>query len=107
MIIILEILALEPLRTSENANGPPLPGMPEDGNHVAGGRERPAKKRSRHNLPVLLDVLADRLCIWQSTALDEIKMMDDSQAGQPAMKRRERSAADPLKEFCVDIIMPL
>lgn len=109
MIIILEILALEPLAL---AKGPEsrLPGMEPP---VAASREASleplAKKRNKHNLPVLLDVHADRLCIWQSTTSDEIKAVAESQmptAGHEGEKA-ERANSDPLRDFCVDIIMPL
>ncbi|RYP74230.1 hypothetical protein DL771_003163 [Monosporascus sp. 5C6A] len=109
MIIILEILALEPLRTPDDAADSRLPGMPgaaEDD----GGTPKPAppKKRNRHNFPFLLDVHADRLCIWHSTALDEVKMMDDSQIGQKSEAQNSlRATSDPLKDFCVDVIVPL
>ncbi|RYO98531.1 hypothetical protein DL764_007066 [Monosporascus ibericus] len=109
MIIILEILALEPLRTPDDAADSQLPGMPgaaeADGEALKPG---PPKKRNRHNFPFLLDVHADRLCIWQSTALDEVKMMDDSQIGQISETQKSlRATSDPLKDFCVDVIVPL
>ncbi|RYP74257.1 hypothetical protein DL770_007638 [Monosporascus sp. CRB-9-2] len=109
MIIILEILALEPLRTPDDAADSQLPGMP--GAAEADGetpKPAPPKKRNRHNFPFLLDVHADRLCIWQSTALDEVKMMDDSQIGQKSEAQKSlRATSDPLKDFCVDVIVPL
>ncbi|RYP55081.1 hypothetical protein DL769_010244 [Monosporascus sp. CRB-8-3] len=109
MIIILEILALEPLRTPDDAADSQLPGMPgaaeADGETPKSG---PPKKRNRHNLPFLLDVHADRLCIWQSTALDDVKMMDDSQIRQKSEAQNSlRATSDPLKDFCVDVIVPL
>ncbi|RYP30346.1 hypothetical protein DL767_006320 [Monosporascus sp. MG133] len=106
MIIILEILALEPLRTPDDAADSQLPGMP--GAAEADGETPKPKKRNRHNFPFLLDVHADRLCIWQSTALDEVKMMDDSQIGQKSeVQKSLRATSDPLKDFCVDVIVPL
>jgi DNA replication regulator SLD3 len=67
------------------------------------------KKRSKHNFPVLLDVHADRLCIWQSTTLDEVKALAESQVHSQghATDKSERPNSDPLKDFCVDIILPL
>lgn len=108
MIIILEILALEPLRTQENAADSQLPGLPGVDAEGELAKRTPVKKRNRHNLPFLLDVHADRLCIWQSTAWDEVKMLDDSQAGQkPEAQTSLRATSDPLKDFCVDVIVPL
>ncbi|GKT63567.1 DNA replication regulator SLD3 [Colletotrichum tofieldiae] len=106
MILILEILALEPLRTAEGDGESQLPGLPGE-MEVEKAAETQPKKRSKHNFPVLADVHADRLCIWQSTASDELRMLEDSQVtapsgGEPAQK----ASSDPLRDFCTDIIMP-
>ncbi|KAI0485301.1 DNA replication regulator SLD3-domain-containing protein [Xylariaceae sp. FL0804] len=107
MIIILEILALEPLRTAANAAESQLPGLPPAEDTAAPPKEAPVKKRSKHNFPFLLDVHADRLCIWQSTALDEVKMLEESHVPtQHESQKSLRSTSDPLKDFCVDIIVP-
>ncbi|TGJ80491.1 hypothetical protein E0Z10_g8271 [Xylaria hypoxylon] len=107
MIIILEILSLEPLVTRETTNDSGLPGLPPAEESQNSPKEIPTQKRNKHNLPFLLDVHADRLCIWQSTAFDEFDMMNESQTGsQPDSRRSSKSASDPLKDFCVDIIVP-
>ena len=109
MILILEILALEPSRAREDNGETRLPGLDE---HIQGssqaGNAQPTKKRNKHNLPLLIEMHADRLCIWQSTASDEFRLLEDSQVptlvGQgPAMPK---ASADPLRDFCTDIIMP-
>lgn len=108
MILILEILALEPLKTSDEAGEdslPTLPGAAEAGGQMA---PPPSKKRNKHNLPVLVDVHADRLTIWQSTASDEQLLLEDSQVTtQPGQGVQQRSSTEPLKDFCVDVIVPL
>lgn len=104
MIIIMEILALEPLaRPRDNTDDSQLPGQVSQGT-PANTTEGPVKKRSKHNYPVLLDVHADRLCIWQSTTLDEVKALAES---QDQATKSEKANSDPLKDFCVDIILPL
>lgn len=109
MILIFEILALEPLRAVEDAEEnslPTLPGLVESQPSMA---PPPPKKRNKHNLPVLVDVHADRLTIWQSTASDEQILLEDSQSSrhpgdsQPSQK----ASSEPLKDFCVDVIVPL
>ncbi|RSL72813.1 hypothetical protein CEP54_000793 [Fusarium duplospermum] len=107
MILILEILALTPLKPAEEAEDsqlPPLPGATESQNDMA---PPAAKKRNKHNLPVLVDVHADRLTIWQSTASDEQLLLEDSQVTQ-AMdgQSQQKASSEPLKDFCVDIIVP-
>jgi len=110
MIVILEILALEPLRrTVEAGEDSQLPGMDSQLAPREDSQEPAARKRNRINLPVLLDVHADRLGIWQTTMSDETKALAESQVlpdGEHTQKS-ERTNADPLKDFCVDIVVPL
>jgi len=110
MIIIMEILALEPLiRPRDTAEDSQLPGMESQAGASLTAADPPVKKRSRHNFPVLLDVHADRLCIWQSTTPDEMKALAETQVHSQghAADKSERPNSDPLKDFCVDIILPL
>ncbi|KAI1376918.1 DNA replication regulator SLD3-domain-containing protein [Hypoxylon crocopeplum] len=106
MIIILEVLALEPL-ISQDGKDSQLPGMsaPENEGTVV-PKDTAVKKRNRHNLPSLVDVHADRLCIWQSTALDEVRLPRYSQNREFESQESLRATSDPLKDFCVDIIVP-
>jgi len=110
MILILEILALEPLsRAVEEAGDSQLPGMETQLPSREASQEPGNKKRNRVNLPVLLDVHADRLCIWQTTMSDETKALAESQIlpdGEHTQKA-ERANSDPLRDFCVDIVVPL
>ncbi|KAI1459291.1 DNA replication regulator SLD3-domain-containing protein [Annulohypoxylon moriforme] len=103
MIIILEILALEPLVASRNEEDSQLPGLPGLEPTVETPKEAPSKKgKGRNNLPLLVDIHADRLCIWQSTSLDGVKFL----AGEESQDQNTQKALDPLKDFCVDIIVP-
>lgn len=107
MILILEILALEPLRLADEDEDSQLPVLPGEAEHKKITETQP-KKRSKHNFPVLVDVHADRLCIWQSTASDEMKLLEDSQVSAPVGGEPvQKASSDPLKDFCTDIIMPL
>ncbi|KAK4201850.1 DNA replication regulator SLD3-domain-containing protein [Triangularia verruculosa] len=105
MILIMEILALEPLiRPKDPVGDYLLPGESRAPSREA-SQEPTVKKRNKHNLPVLLDVHADRLCIWQSVTLDEVKALAESQAPKEG-QNTERADSDPLKDFCVEIILP-
>lgn len=111
MILIMEILALEKLNgsgaTGEN-DLPTLPGFAESAEAPMAPPPPPPKKRNKHNLPVLIDVHADRLTIWQSTATDELLLLEDSQSQAHAASSADpKSSSEPLKDFCVDIILPL
>lgn len=110
MVLIFEVMALEPLRAQEEETESQLPGLeraPKQTQQTSGSEE--PRKRNKQNLPVLIDVHADRLCIWQSTASDELRLLEDSQvaphsnSGEPTQK----ASADSLKDFCTDIILPL
>jgi DNA replication regulator SLD3. len=113
IILILEILALEaqtqPPQQKDSSNEVQQQGGEPQAVDRENSQEPPAKKRNKHNLPVLLDVHADRLCIWQTTALDEVKALAETQAiadGEGAEKPKS-AHSDPLRDFCVDIIIPL
>ncbi|KAI1334797.1 DNA replication regulator SLD3-domain-containing protein [Xylariaceae sp. FL0016] len=107
MIIIMEILALEPLRTPEESNESQLPGLPTVEQSHEPVKETPARKRNKHNLPFLLEIHADRLCIWQDTALDGVTSLEDSQPhSNDETQKSLRSTSDPLRDFCVDVIVP-
>ncbi|KAG6042258.1 hypothetical protein E4U41_000002 [Claviceps citrina] len=110
MILILEILALEPLGNAGEAAGSSLPMLPGVASQtLETSTTPPAKKqRNRRNLPVLLDVHADRLTIWQSTASDEHLLLGDSQPAQASADGhlQRKASSEPLKDFCVDVIVP-
>ncbi|KAK3394759.1 DNA replication regulator SLD3-domain-containing protein [Podospora didyma] len=106
MILILEILALEPLRRpTEAVEESLLPGADSQAASREASQEPATRKQNRNNLPVLLDVHADRLCIWQTTTTDEVKAMAESQL--PVLgDDSQKATSDPLRDFCVDIIVP-
>ncbi|KAK5652553.1 hypothetical protein OQA88_10314 [Cercophora sp. LCS_1] len=109
IILILEILALQPLRrVAEAAEESQLPGMESQPASRDPSQEPAPKRRNRTNLSTLLDVHVDRLCIWQSTMTDETRALAESQVlpnGEHDQKS-ERSNDDLLRDFCVDIIIP-
>ncbi|KXJ91923.1 DNA replication regulator SLD3-domain-containing protein [Microdochium bolleyi] len=107
MIIILEILSLQPLCTSETGPDSQQPSLPGDEGGVEDAFQTVKKKRNRHNLPFLLDVHADRLTIWHSTALDDLNIANSTDNEKnPEGQDGLTPTTDPLKDFCVDIIVP-
>lgn len=112
MILIMEILALESVKeTTQSTESNSLPMLPGAiGNPVGSSTPpmAPPKKRNKHNLSVLIDVHADRLTIWQSTASEEQLLFEDSQQSTPQSQTpNSKSSQEPLRDFCVDVIMPL
>lgn len=109
MILVLEILALEPLKAADEAAFLNLPTLPGADSRQEQNMAPPPKKRNKHNLPVLLDVHADRLTIWQSTAFDEHLLLADSQVTHTSAEGQiqQKASSEPLRDFCVDVIVPL
>lgn len=109
MIIILEILALEPLITSQNGEDSQLPGLPGLNKAATEApKDTQTKKRNRHNLQSLLDVHTNWLTIWQTTTLDDIRFANDTQIGKELeTQKSSKATSDPLKDFCFDIVVPL
>lgn len=109
MIILLEILALEAVRPAQDAQDNQLPGLPTGDSAMEKPVEPAAKKRNKHDYPLLVHLHADRMSIWQSTTLDEMMMIAaeaQAKSGQGPQKS-DRANSDPLKDFCIDIIVPL
>lgn len=104
IILCLEILALEPLAATENATDSQLPGV-----QPSIEAEPPKKKTKEQNLNDLVDLHADLLCIWQSTASDEVRLLEGTQVTDHTTEgqKAQKSSSEPLKDFCVDIIIPL
>ncbi|OTA57705.1 hypothetical protein K449DRAFT_335204 [Hypoxylon sp. EC38] len=110
MIIILEILALEPLLTPRDGKDTRLPGLPGlEETTAEAPKDSTTKKRNRirNSLPLLVDIHADRLCIWQSTAMEEVRLPAGNQTSNDQdTQESPRATSDPLKDFCVDVLVP-
>ena len=104
IILVLETLALE---ASLPAAPPVLPDASdcrEAGNECEIEKERKPKKPQ--NLDNLIDLLVDRLSIWQSTEIEEVKNGQDEEP-KTQNKSKHQTKANRLYHFCVDIVMPL
>lgn len=102
IILILEILALEMSLHKEN-----------DGGEMKASTK--GRKRKTQDLGLTLELLVDRLCIWQSVSIDVLASVVSSTGDDPGKKtadgRGEASARlsnqDDLRDFCVEVIVPL
>ncbi|OMP88441.1 hypothetical protein BK809_0003198 [Diplodia seriata] len=108
-ILVLEIIALEASPSfqateQEETQQNETPAEPQ----AAPVKKRKSKKPQ--DLNVLLDLLLDRLCIWQSVEQDEtLVKVPKSGSGKndtltPSSGKSETS--DKLKNFCVEVILP-
>lgn len=109
MIILLEVLALEAAQPMSNVQESQLPGMPAEHASRESTSDHVPRKQSKHNFPQLLSLHADRLCIWQDTTLEEMKMIaaeSEAKHGEGSQKPN-RTNSDALRDFCIDIVLPL
>ncbi|KAL8763390.1 MAG: hypothetical protein Q9184_000778 [Pyrenodesmia sp. 2 TL-2023] len=103
IILILEVLALEAVpsvSTLEKA-------VDQGDKNRDPQKKRKAKKPQ--DLDTLLDLSVDKLCIWQSMAVDENISLEHS--GEADVKSggslpTKKHDGDHLRDFCVDVILP-
>ncbi|KAF2274556.1 uncharacterized protein EI97DRAFT_435097 [Westerdykella ornata] len=127
MILMLEIIALEALSNGKEFSQNPSHNeqqdshagndlRPEGSNPFKQGQEQagdpPAlhkkRKKKMDNVRLLLDLLLDKLCIWQSVDQDGILDFDaksPSTRGEPS-KTAKSGGGDRLQSFCVEVIIP-
>ena len=106
MIVVLEVLALQPLVSASEDIIESLPAaLPTT--EIMEGKEKAIKSKKPDHLTMLIDVHIDRLCIWQSIALEAVK----APVGDKSTKSSAASLSKPtdniLRDFCVEVIAPL
>ena len=107
MIVILEVLALHPLASTLPVLGDGLP-MASPSDLAGNGKEKVLKPKKPDHLIMLIDVHIDRLCIWQSIALESVKTpLVDAAPLITELSGFPKHADNILRDFCVEIIVPL
>ena len=106
IIMILEIMSLESsLPSSALAVDPTANGAMNDSEPQQNQSKK--KKKKPQDLNLGLELLLDRLCIWQSIEMDgDVGSNDpdlDTHQGDPT----KASEGDRLREFCLEVIIPL
>ncbi len=103
IILVLETLALEAAapKTGDNQETPRDNAREQESSQV-----KKSTSKKPQNLNILLDLLVDRLCIWQSMNTDEGKV---PQPAEPPATQQGGKASDKahLRDFCVDVVLPL
>lgn len=106
IILVLETIALE-LSVSITA-------IKRDGHeNVVRDQIDPAKvhkPKKAKDLQVLLDLLIDRLCIWQSMNYDEVETAKgENKETHTSLGRswNHQPGLSNLRDFCVDVVLPL
>lgn len=102
MILMLEIVALEALSKSaqpfENTDN-----ATESQDRGESQAEPPKRKRKLDNIDLRLDLLLDKLCIWQSIEKDGVLDFDKAAQNED---NGMHSGNDRLQSFCVEVIVP-
>ena len=109
MILILEVLALQPLASAAEDLGADLPAALPTGADTD-GREKAAKSKKQDHFTTLIDVHIDRLCIWQDiTAEATNSALGDLQSGgaNGGALHPVKHTDNILRDFCVEVIGPL
>ncbi|KAH6719315.1 DNA replication regulator SLD3-domain-containing protein [Leptodontidium sp. MPI-SDFR-AT-0119] len=109
MIVILEVLALQPLAISTEDIGVGLPtALPST--ETVGSKEKPAKSKKPDHLTMLIDVHIDRLCIWQSLALESMNTVpgesQNTSDNPTGLLNQTKHTDNILRDFCVEVIAP-
>lgn len=110
MIVILEVLALQPLASTTEDAVIGLPAaMPTS--DLSEAKDKSTNTKKPDHLTMLIDVHIDRLCIWQSIALEagkgSINNMEEISEQPGGMTNPVKHADNILKDFCIEIIAPL
>ncbi|KAG9238721.1 DNA replication regulator SLD3-domain-containing protein [Amylocarpus encephaloides] len=107
LIVVLEVLALQPLASQdgEAAEELPLASLPTGKTQ---SKEKQPKSKKTDRLAMLIDVHIDRLCIWQSIRLEASKPPDaDSQIQDTSSAlQASKNTDNVLRDFCVEVIAP-
>ena len=107
IIVVLETLALE---ASATVSGIKLAAGEGPGEEQGEGVTKKKKPKKPQDLHMLLDLLADRLCIWQSMNSDVEKPSGNESRPLSEFEKKAEAAAssdDHLRQFCIDVVLPL
>lgn len=104
IILALEVLALETIL--------PTPSVEEalDKDDESQHPQKKQKSKKQQDLGVLLDLSVDKLCIWQSMAAEESRASEKSrevEASREGGLPCGEPDTDHLRDFCVNVILPL
>lgn len=106
IILILEIIALELSVSTTAVKQDSYENVAKD-QVVSAKAQKPKKAK---DLQILLDLLIDRLCIWQSMNYDEAETAKgENQESHTSLGRswNQEPGLSNLRNFCVDVVLPL
>ena len=104
ILLALEILVLKQRKVPERG--------PSDFENLTSEHEKKKEKGKRAKKQLdprtLIDMMLDRLSIWQSMAVEEKARVPQSKAKglHPAVGNGSEASPEELKNFCIDVIVP-
>ncbi|KAI4263694.1 MAG: hypothetical protein L6R42_001177 [Xanthoria sp. 1 TBL-2021] len=105
IILVLEVLALESTQPNHSVDQS-LDKEPRESELP----EEKGKRKKPQDLGLLLELSVDRLCIWQSMAVekdDSSEKIDDVGRGNTGLSSsNKKQDINRLREFCVDVVLP-
>ena len=107
VILALEVLALEASTIGPFVENNKTRTVTEGVGESQGKRKKVKKPQ---DLIMLLDLLVDRLTIWQSMNMDEDKSSkkgETTSSQHPVISIDKTSNSDHLQQFCIDVVLPL
>jgi DNA replication regulator SLD3 len=108
LIVILEVLTLQPLASQKEEKGDDLPStIPISDKSQA--TEKHMKQKKPENLSMVIDIHIDRLCIWQSIQAEHTKVpnAESQSAHSSTLTTGSKHTDNILRDFCVEVIAPL
>ena len=110
LVVILEVLALQPLAVQSGGIGDDLPSDLSTLEKLQ-GKEKQANSKTKKSdhLSLLIDDHIDRLCIWQSVQAESTKPLgaDVQRDVSGSTSRGTKHTDSILRDFCVEVIAPL
>jgi DNA replication regulator SLD3 len=107
ILLILEALALEGAEkdaVADESSGASIKEEPAEQEQDARLIEVPQFKKKQHDLRSQLDLLVDRLCIWQTVGLEDV--LKSTGANQDLGNGPDAGSKDRLRDFCSEVINP-
>lgn len=107
MILMLEIIALESLSTYKAPEAPETQAAGDAETQGETQVTQPKKRKKKmEDIGVLLDLLLDKLCIWQSVDHEAILDFGDKSIKHEGDVGSKTSNGDRLQGFCVEVLIP-
>lgn len=117
IILILEVLALQATSALATPNcevGTTAPLQSQSGGKAA---RKASRSKKAQDLGLTLELLVDRLCIWQSVDHEEpglfasLSSFGETQSAETGSRSRPdipgQHGHDDLRDFCVEVVIPL